>query len=237
MLGRASPQAFPMAESRFPMRSSRTWNLGLGISLSLRPTVRVSADVVPADRESDLQPGFDQLDGLRFCLSATLVGRTAASGVEERRFRWRPVTAGPPVGGTAVTETVKPNDFLETPWNGSRVRTQSGGSEVSGEKSATACESHTPLPRESRTNVATRVYRPTGMAGDFQRRQVLVAKLAAGPFDTERRIGLRQRQTGQSDGRHAHFRPAHAGACPTLAAHETDQGRVEHQRNRPYTGI
>ena len=42
------------------------------------------------------------------------------------------------VGATADIVKVKPNDFLDTPWNGSRERTHSAGRLVSGEKSAAA---------------------------------------------------------------------------------------------------
>lgn len=52
---------------------------------------------------------------------------------------------------------MKPNDFFETPWNGSRARTQSLGWLVSGEKSATACESQRPLPVAQMTNLAVRM--------------------------------------------------------------------------------
>ncbi len=48
-------------------------------------------------------------------------------------------------GTAAESVNVKPKAFFETPWNGSRLRTQSAGSAVSGEKSATAWPSQTPL--------------------------------------------------------------------------------------------
>src|SRR5271166_5638627 len=64
---------------------------------------------------------------------------------------------GDPEAGPADTVSVKPNDFLEAPWNGSRILTQSAGRLVSGEKSATAWALHTPLAIVSSTKLATSV--------------------------------------------------------------------------------
>jgi hypothetical protein len=48
------------------------------------------------------------------------------------------VVEGDSEGGLAFKVSMNPNNFFETPWNGSRVRTNSGGRAVSGEKSAAA---------------------------------------------------------------------------------------------------
>ena len=58
--------------------------------------------------------------------------------------------------GSAVRTTRKPKSFLSTPWNGSRVRTQSAGRLVLGEKSATECASTTPAASHVRTKSAAR---------------------------------------------------------------------------------
>src|SRR4051794_35479262 len=56
----------------------------------------------------------------------------------------------------AVRIKEKPKFFLSTPWNGSRVRTQSAGRAVEGEKSATEWPSQRPLATASMTNSALR---------------------------------------------------------------------------------
>src|SRR5262249_32870029 len=91
-------------------------------------------------------------------LSAGAFGRVGSSCGTAGRFPHPPpLPADTSVGSAAETETVKPNARFETPWKGSRVRTQSAGRVVSGSKSATAWESQTPLAWESRTKFTVSV--------------------------------------------------------------------------------
>ena len=88
----------------------------------------------------------------------------AVSGISGMKMVWRTAAGcgaaaeeGDPEAGPADTVSVKPNDFLEAPWNGSRILTQSAGRLVSGEKSAAAWALHTPLAVVSSTKLATSV--------------------------------------------------------------------------------